>query len=46
MHRRFGAPLTKIRYMSGWSKTNDVVTEKYIYPTMSETHRHGYSSAA
>ena len=32
-----GAPLTKIRYMGGWSKTNDVVTSKYIDPTMSET---------
>ena len=32
-----GAPLTKIRYMGGWSKTSDVVTGKYIDPTMSET---------
>jgi hypothetical protein len=32
-----GTPLTKIRYMCGWSKTNDVVTCKYIDPTMSET---------
>jgi hypothetical protein len=32
-----GVPLTKIRYMGGWSKTNDVVTGKYIDPTMSET---------
>jgi hypothetical protein len=33
----FGAPLTKVRYMGGWSKTSDVVTDKYIDPTMSET---------
>jgi hypothetical protein len=32
-----GAPLTKIRYMGGWSKTNDAVTGKYIDPTISET---------
>jgi hypothetical protein len=32
-----GAPLTKIRYMGGWSKAIDVVTGKYIDPTMSET---------
>jgi hypothetical protein len=32
-----GAPLTKIHHMGGWSKTNDVVTGKYIDPTMSET---------
>jgi hypothetical protein len=31
-----GAPLTTIRYMGGWSKT-DAVTGKYIDPTMSET---------
>jgi hypothetical protein len=32
-----GAPLIKIRYMGGWSKTSDGVTGKYIDPTMSET---------
>jgi hypothetical protein len=31
-----GAPLTKIRYVRGWSKTNDVVTGKHIDPTVSE----------
>jgi hypothetical protein len=32
-----GAPLTKIFCMGGWSKTNDVVTGKYINPNMIET---------
>jgi hypothetical protein len=32
-----GAPLTKIRYTGGWSKTSDVVIGKYIDPTMSVT---------
>jgi hypothetical protein len=31
-----GAPLTKIRYIGGWSRTSEVVTGKYIDPTMSE----------
>jgi hypothetical protein len=32
------APLiTKIRFMGGWSTTSDVVTGKYIDPTMSAT---------
>jgi hypothetical protein len=30
-------PPTKIPYMGGWSKTIDVVTGKYIDPTMSAT---------
>jgi hypothetical protein len=38
----FGASLTKIRFIGGWSKTTDVVTGKYLDPAARQHRQPGF----